>query len=298
VLVGDTSVDAHAVANAGQGSTAGSGRAIASADGTSGASTATATTGVTNTQLVEAVSATTTAMVDGASLTEARAAIGAIAPTFITTDQGEALIDGAPSAGAWTVLNDNPTIKTAFGPSPSYYAIAELGGGHSAGGSASQTTTSEIDFTASLTLSGGAPDVVVGFYSPTVIGAGFTSLTLDITAKDQLGTLALHETFTTLAAAMAFFSDNAVDLGTLESGSTFTVKAVMSITGAVAGSGFDAGLIFGDPPAAEHAVASAPMAGQFVVAGAHADLAELHDGLATPHSAAAWFETHAHMGLL
>ncbi len=107
-------------------------------------------------------------------------------------------------------------------------------------------------------------DLMVGFYHPTATGAGFTSLTFDIYAD---GVDVLHEVFSTVAAATSFFTNHAIDLGSLASGAlssdTLTLSAVMSITSSTVGSGFSAGMIFADPPAGahvEHAIAASGIA--------------------------------------
>ena len=94
---------------------------------------------------------------------------------------------------------------------------------------------------------------MVGFYNGTALGAGFTSMTLTITA-DGGATPLFTQTFTTLASAETFFTDNAMDLGKLGTGalagSTLTLTATLSITTASHGDGFYASLIVGDPPGA------------------------------------------------
>jgi hypothetical protein len=70
----------------------------------------------------------------------------------------------------------------------------------------------------------------------------------------------LSETFATAAAAKTFFTDDAINLGSLASGplsgSTLTLKAVLTVTSDTAGSGFYGDLIIGDPPGAAKPTAS------------------------------------------
>ncbi len=137
-------------------------------------------------------------------------------------------------------------------------------------------------------------DLMVGFYHPTATGAGFTSLAFDIYAD---GVDVLHEVFSTVAAATSFFTNRAIDLGSLASGAlsgdTLTLSAVMSITSSSVGAGFSAGMIFADPPAGahvEHAIAAGGVASHSPFDQAlHHDSADLtganleaaHDGLGT-----------------
>jgi hypothetical protein len=174
----------------------------------------------------------------------------AVSSTFITGDQGVALVSAAPSAGQWAALIANPTIQQAFGVDPSFLAVGELGGGHSSSGSDTQTATSEIDIIADPSKLTTRGELVVGLYNATVVGGGFSSLTFDLYAD---GTDIVHESFSSVANAEAFFSDDALDLGSLATaplGSTpLSLRAVMSVTGSSAGGGFDASLLFGNPAA-------------------------------------------------
>jgi hypothetical protein len=119
-------------------------------------------------------------------------------------------------------------------------------------GVASQTTTSEVDLTVDLTQLAVRQDLLVGLYHPMATGAGFASLTLDIyvgAPSTPTKTRVLHDVFTSVAQATAFFTNNAIDLGSLAtvSGNTLSLRAVMSVTST--GGTFNAGLILGDPPA-------------------------------------------------
>ena len=127
-----------------------------------------------------------------------------------------ALETAAPKAADTTaVLSANANIKSAFGSSPSFFAIGELGGAYAeSGGTTSETTTETVGFTADLTQLSAEGDLVVGFYNATGSGSdsGFTSLVFKLKAD---GATILKESFPTLEAAEAFFTDNAMDLGQL-----------------------------------------------------------------------------------
>ena len=170
----------------------------------------------------------------------------------MTSGQAVALETGAPNAASSAaVLAANPNIKAAFGASPVFFAIGELGGGYSSGGTAAQTVTSSFSETVDLTQLPKRHDLLIGLDNGTVAGSGFTSLTFDLFAD---GNDVIHKTFTSAAAARSYFSNHAIDVGSLASGAlsgnALTLQATMSMTTASAGSGFYGGMIIGDPPAA------------------------------------------------
>jgi hypothetical protein len=128
---------------------------------------------------------------------------------------------------------------------------AGLGGGYSASGVTTQTSTSQFTETVDLTQLAALHDLVVGFSHGDVLGTGVTGVTLNLYAD---GTDVVDETFSSAAAAQAYFTDDAVDLGSLATGplagSTLTLNAVLTVTSTSAGSGSYGDLIIGDPPAA------------------------------------------------
>ena len=205
--------------------------------------------------MVTAVSASSTGAVDGKQTGKAKVVLGQTAQPFSAFGQAIADASGAP-AGSDTaaVLAANPNIATAFGASPVFFAIDELGGQYAkSGGTGPETNTETVNLTVDLTKLVSEQDLVVGFYNGTALGAGFTSMTLTITA-DGSATPLFTQTFTTLASAETFFTNNAMDLGKLGTGalagSTLTLTATLSITTASHGDGFYASLIVGDPPGA------------------------------------------------
>jgi hypothetical protein len=189
-------------------------------------------------------------MVDGKSTAQALAAIGGASATPVSGPQAVAFETGAPnSASTSAVLAANSKISTGFGASPVFFGIGELGGGYSTGGTATQTTN--VSFTEHVDLNQLATrkDLEVGLYGGTKLGTGFASMTFDLFAD---GVDVIHQTFTSAAAAVTFFTNNAIDVGSLASGalsgSNLTLQAVMSITTTAAGQGFYGNLIIGDPP--------------------------------------------------
>ena len=111
------------------------------------------------------------------------------------------------------VLAANSAIKTKFGASRLvFFAVGELGGGHSSAGATTRTTSSTITEQVDLTKLGSGKDLVVGLYDGAFTGSGFTSITFDLVVN---GVDVVHDVFTSVAAARTFFTDHAMDLGPL-----------------------------------------------------------------------------------
>jgi hypothetical protein len=249
-------------------------RAIASAAGASGSFTATAETTLATGALVEQVLAKSSGPAFGTGFGTAGEmgfgaagiAIGVAGPGFITGNLGGpgalAVEIGAPTAaGTSPVLAANSKIKSAFGASPVFFAIGELGGSNFTNGT-TVTTASVIDETVDLTKLTTRGDLLIGFYNGTVVGGdgNFRGATLDIYVD---GTKKIHQAFASAADARTWFTNNAKDLGSLASGSTLvgtndtlTLKAVMTVTTIFGDTGFYGQLIIGDPPAVAKAAAN------------------------------------------
>jgi hypothetical protein len=99
-------------------------------------------------------------------------------------------------------------------------------------------------------------NLLVGLYGDDGFGSGVTSVTFVLSVDGEAP--AIDKTFTSVAAAEAFFNDDALaSLGSLASGSalvgtdnTLNVVATLSVTTDAASSGFFGDLIIGDPPGA------------------------------------------------
>ena len=198
-------------------------------------------------------------MVAGGGESQASAVVGGALRSAMAGAQSVALEVGAPSAAATAaVLSANSVIAKKFGATPTFFAIGEFGGAHAGAGTTSQTATSEIDETVDLTKLASRQDLVVGFYGGAVTGAGVTGVAVDLYAD---GLHVLHKTFTTAALAQTWFTNNAVDLGSLASGQKLgaddlTLRAVMTVTTDAGGSGFSGDIIVGDPAGAASPSAS------------------------------------------
>jgi hypothetical protein len=233
------------------GTAAGTASATAIGQGASGDANATATAGhITSGSLVTAASATADTPVAGKSTALTWAAIGngAISAPALVLDQSVAQIIAEPTAADVNTINtNNAAINTAFhtGKTPTYFGIGELGGAYSTSGSGSETETCSVHMTMDLTKFSPLHDLIIGFYSGTAAGAGFIAngMTLDV----KINGVDHNTTFLNVAAADAFFKNNAHDYGAL-SGSSLQLDISLSITESAAG-GYDFGMLIGDPPA-------------------------------------------------
>jgi hypothetical protein len=222
----------------------------------------------------------------------AKDAIAVAAPAFTTASEGVANVTGAPVAADTTaILSANSHISTAFGadPHPVYFAIEELGAGHSSGGGGtSQMTTSTADVTVDLTKLASRHDLIVGLYKGAAVGSGISSVAFDLYAD---GVDVIHKTGLTAAQAVTLFTNDAIDVGSLASGAlsgnTLTLHAVLTVVSTGASSGFYGGLLIGDPPAADgvHAAQLTEAGGMMVDAAQLAyaerlatEAAQLHSG--------------------
>ena len=168
---------------------------------------------------------------------------GKISAPALVIDQAEAQITAEPNTTDVNAINAaNANINTAFhtGKTPTYFAIGELGGAHSTSGSRSETETSSVHMTVDLAKMVSLHDLIIGFYGGTAAGAGFTSMTLDVTING-VDSPDNPATFTSVAAANSFFQNHAVDFGAL-SGPSLTLDISLSITESAA-SGYDFGML-------------------------------------------------------
>ena len=196
---------------------------------------------------------------DGKQSAKAKVVIGQAVLPIEGNGSAVAIETGAPdTASTNAILAANSAIKTGFGASPVFFAVDELGGKYAkSGGTTAETNTETLDLSVDTTKIGTLGKLGVGFFDPITVGAGFTSLTFTLTAD---GSTVVSQTFTSLAAANAFFNDRYFSLGTLGAGaltaSTLTLVATLTITTDAANSGYYFNAIIGDPPAASGSAAA------------------------------------------
>ena len=161
------------------------------------------------------------------------------------------MIDGSPTAATVNAfLLASPNNKAAFGVKPVYFALEQLGGGHSTGAAGSQTTYANTELTVNLSKLAVKQDLIVALAGPQQSGAGFTNLYFNITAN---GVTLVSQNFTSVLAATTYFIDHPLDLGSLASGplnagGTLVLDIAMDVTTASAGDSFSVTLLVGDPP--------------------------------------------------
>jgi hypothetical protein len=195
----------------------------------------------------------------GATTAQSAASIGgAGAFSMSMTQQAIATVKGAPSPSIMTpILAQNPAIKNAFAVKPSYFGVGELGGV----ATGAQTINDSVDLTVDLTQLANRQDLELGLFDGVAQGSSFSNLTFAVTAD---GAELIDATFASAAAAVAYFRNNAIDLGSLSSGaldaSTLTLTISMSLTTTSGGEGFEAAFLIGDPPSVSQAGAVQAMA--------------------------------------
>ena len=263
-------VDVHG----GGGSAPGGARAKSRAQGTSGSFSAEADSGFKGPAdglLVTAVQANASGTTDGKDKAQAKTSINATPSIVVSSGTTVAFVTGMPaSASAEAVLTGNTNIKTAFGASPTFFAMTELGGEYSTGGTKPQTIAASISFDVDTTKLATKGDLIVGFYDPVSVGASFTSLVFTLEVPG--GATLISKTFTSVTAANAFFTDDAMNLGAIGSGSLTgsSLNLVASITLVTSGTsqGYYFQMIAGDPPASAPHAATARFAQAMSTVGA------------------------------
>jgi hypothetical protein len=149
-----------------------------------------------------------------------------------------ALVAGAPSSSLTNaILSGDPNMAKVMGvpSSPSFFALEELGGGHSAHGSDVQTVTSVVDFEVALTPQDMTGTLELGLFLGSS-SAGVTGVTIDIQAN---GVDLLNVSFTSGAAAAQYFTDHPVNLGQLNgaayAGGILNLQSDVTVTGTAGG---------------------------------------------------------------
>jgi hypothetical protein len=178
----------------------------------------------------------------------AEAGFGVAVPAFSTGDQGIATEVALPAtASISAALASDGKIRKAFGSSPSYFAMGEIGGAHQKGGAGSETADEQLKMTINPGSLVDPKSLLIGFYGDKALGSGFSSLTIDVNIN---GFDFVDQTFTSLSKAEAYFSDDPITLVSLQGAGAQNVTISMSETTTKAGQGFYTGFVLGDPPTA------------------------------------------------
>jgi hypothetical protein len=237
--------NATAVAVGGAG-VLGGGNAAATATATGGSGTIYSGSGMSLSpgNYVFETSAYTTASVAGKSQAKSLAVIGTQNSLFTSQQQGVALVAGLPSSSiTGAILSGDQNMAAVMGvpSSPNFLAVEELGGGHSATGTALQTTDSVAEFQVALTPQDMSSTLELGLFLGTA-SHGVTGVTLDIQVN---GIDLLNMSFSSGSAATTYFSDHPINLGSLGgaayAGGTMDFRSELTVTGT--GGGFWGGLL-------------------------------------------------------
>ena len=184
-------------------------------------------------------------MVDGTSKAAASTQIGGTAPAYVTGNQGLSNATALPgSSDTSAVISANSNLAAAFGTSPTYLALAEMGSLYDSGGTTSETITDRLQFTVDPNQLAASKDLILGLYHPTQSGTG-GSLVFDVTIN---GADVVHQGFTGLSSATAYFTNHALDLGSVAGfamNGPISVGVTLAETNTAANSGLAFGLLLG-----------------------------------------------------
>ena len=136
-------------------------------------------------------------------------------------------------------LAAHPNVATAFSdPSAVVFGAGVQGAAYVDGAGGTQEYVSSLVF--NVDTSGLSGDLVLGLLDDDVGATGFSSLTFMVTGVAD----AIDVTFTSLSDAAAYFTDQALDLGSV-GGSTGVVTVKLDVTMDAAGQGFGQDFLLG-----------------------------------------------------
>jgi len=179
----------------------------------------------------------------GKMSTAAYAIVNGPTPAFIgSTDNAYSYADGDPtSAQVNSLVAGASKVAAVLGTSTTAVDLADgKQGAYESVASGSQSYTSSETFHVDTEhLSG---DLVLGLLAPQASGTGLTDAKLTVTVGSGAAQV-FNET--SLAAAQAFFSDDALNLGTFSASANLAVTLSLSETFSGAGSGYAIGYLLG-----------------------------------------------------
>jgi hypothetical protein len=161
----------------------------------------------------------------------------------------------APSAA--TVSNDFTThskVAAALGGAFStVFAAGVQGAAYATGATGSLDYVSSQNFTLNGTIMSG--HLIVGLLDDQALGTGFQSLTFTVLVG---GVTKVTQTFSTVAAAQTYFTNNSVDAGAFSSKAGLVVTVKLDMTENAAGQGFGQDFLIGVTDAHPPPILSAP----------------------------------------
>ena len=136
--------------------------------------------------------------------------------------------------------HSNVGASALSGSQAAVFAAGVLGASYAPGATGSQ----EYIDTQTFTLNGAAMSghLILGLLDTQTVGTGFSNLKFTVMVG---GATVVNQTFTTAAAANAFFANDAVDLGAFASVAGLQVVVKFDLTTATAGSGYGEDFILG-----------------------------------------------------
>jgi hypothetical protein len=201
-----------------------------------------------------------TARADGPAgsrgITEARVANGDVAPSpsMAAGLQAAAFATGSPTnadaTGALTGSYPRLQVRENFdvGGTSDILGLVVLGAQNSFSGSGGPTYSAAVDFKLDLSQLSNPQELLIGLLQPATAGTGLHLLHFQINVNG--GPVEVDQTFTSAAAAMAFFTGHTLDLGGIATwtGSGGLVDLLMQVDLAsdVSGEGFRFDAIFGN----------------------------------------------------
>ncbi|MBT8061567.1 MAG: choice-of-anchor D domain-containing protein, partial [Gammaproteobacteria bacterium] len=258
--------------------------AAATGTGTSGTTTANATVGQSNDNLVNDLATTASAPVASTSAALARALLSGAGfdVTAASGQQATALGYGAPADVVSLPLVLGDSVHANFDISAiaqshdindsgqldsDVFGIGVLGGSYSENGSGtSRTYTSRADFDVDLgQFQAGNQNLLVGFMNPVVTGDAFDDPDFSVRFRvfkegTGINNTIVDETFTTLSAALAYFDNNTIDLGDVETGVSgdLDLRIQLDVTSDTPGTGFAMDYVVGNSTVTARAVPYVP----------------------------------------
>ena len=244
--IGTTEVHSDATATGGVGAgSAANASAIATATGASGSLSATAHSDPGGSVLIRALDATAGGDLDGSATARASTTIGGAVASYRADTQAIATATALPqSSDTGKVTSSNAHLAAAFGGSAHYLAEGELGALHDSNGTHNETMTAQLQLSVDASQLSGSDDLIIGLFNPKGI-ASVMSVVFDVSAN---GTSLLHQSFNSATAARSYFTDHALDLGTvssLSSGGPIGLSVSLQETTSASGTGVFTGLLIG-----------------------------------------------------
>src|SRR5208282_4018584 len=157
-------------------------------------------------------------------------------------DNAYAFATANPSASfVSSELSTHSNVNAALGgAAATVFGAGTQGAFYSSTATGAQTYQSSIDWTLNATSISG--HLIVGLLDNQTLGTGFTSLNFTVV---EGGSTLVNVAFTTLATAQAFFTNDALDLGTFASTSNLSLAINFDLTTSATGSGFGENFLLG-----------------------------------------------------